>query len=226
MGDILCDASSFISLTESCMEKVIYFLTEKHHVRFIIPRGVEDEMVHRPLSTKYKTHGFSALRIKHMIKKGVITSVDTSNVKERANEILRITNNLLFARGKPIKLVHYGEAEMIALAEFLRIKALLIDERTTRMLIETPFTIKKHLEKEFNVHIMMNKKHLKEFSNITSGMYAIRSSELIILAYEKGFFDHFDNMKKDLLEAALKDAKFSGCAIRFDEIEDYIKSIK
>ena len=225
--DILCDSSSFISLTESCLDRIYYFLHEKYGVRFIIPTGVEEEMINTPLSSRRKTHALSALKIKKMINDGVITKIETDKtVEEQTRKVLHTTNNLFFVRGKPLTLVHYGEAEMIALASYLDIPGILIDERTTRLLIEAPFTVKNHFEKEFNVHVMMNKKNLTEFSDMTSKMYAIRSSELVILAYEHGYFDDFGKIKRDIIEAALRKTKFSGCSIRFDEIDEYLSSLK
>ena len=49
---------------------------------------------------------------------------------------------------------------------------------------------------------------------------------MIILAYERGYFNNFGKMKREILEAALRKSKFSGCSIRFDEIEEYLSSLK
>lgn len=224
-ADILCDTSTLVSLTGSCLDSALHFLHERMGFRFIIPRSVESEAVTRPLSTGLKQYSFSALKIRQAMNRRVVIRVDADTQRE-AYRILNLTNNLFFAKGKPLTLVQLGEAEMIGLAQVLGLNALAIDERTTRMLIEAPFRIKEHLEQEFGVNILVNKENLMAFSEYTKGMEVIRSSELLILAYENGMFDHFDKLKKDVLEAALYKLKLSGCAIRFDEIETFVKGVR
>ena len=222
---LLCDSSSLISLTEAALEDILYFMKEKFGIKFIIPPSVEYESITRPLQGDLKSHSFSAMRLKRALLDNALVKIDhNGEVKRTTNEVLRLTNNLFFMKGNPLRLVQIGEAEMIALAKELDVKYILIDERTTRMLIESPFRIKEHLEQEFGVSIMVNKVNLTRFSEITHGMEPIRSSELLIVAYEGGFLDKFKEFKKQALEAALYKIKFSGCAIRFDEIADAVKS--
>lgn len=223
--DVLCDTSTLVSLTTSCLDASLHFLHERLGFRFIIPPSVETEAVTRPISAGLKQYSFSALKISQAMNKRVVIRVD-AETRGEANRVLNLTNNLFFVKGRPLTLVQLGEAEMVGLARVLGLSALAIDERTTRMLIESPFKIKEHLEQEFGVNILVNKDNLMNFSEYTKGMEVIRSSELVILAYENGFFDHFDKLRKSVLEAALYKLKFSGCAIRFDEIETFVKSIR
>ncbi|MBI5051578.1 hypothetical protein HZC08_02350 [Candidatus Micrarchaeota archaeon] len=223
--DILCDSSSLISLADAGLEGIFEFLARKFKIKFIIPPSVEYETITRPLTSHIKQYAFSALKIKKSLNDKTLIKVD-ANVETKANYIEGLANNLLYVRGKPLKLVHIGEAEMIALATELSVKSILIDERTTRMLIEAPFKMKEHLELEFKTNIMVNSGNLKKFSELTFGMQAMRSSELLILAYEHGFLDPYADLKEETLEAALHKIKFSGCSIRFDEIEEYVHSIQ
>ena len=224
--DVLCDSSSLISLTDSCLDNILGFLANNFNIRFIIPNSVEDESVNRPLTSHIRQYSFSALKIKKAINDNIIVKVKNGQeTHPTVDSILYMTNNMFFVRGKPLKLVHLGEAEMIALAEELDVNSILIDERTTRMLIEAPFQLKEHLEEEFSTNVMVNRDNLTKFSDLTKGMEAIRSTELLILAYENGYFDGFGEIKRDVLEAALYKLKFSGCSIRFDEITDFMKSI-
>ncbi len=224
-ADIICDTSGLVSLTDSCFDGVLFYLHDRYKFRFLIPPTVEEEGVRRPLSGGLKQYALSALKINHSIKRNVIITVET-DTKDLTRRILNLANNLFFIKGKPLRLVHGGEAEMLALAHILSLNTLLVDERTTRMLIEAPFKIKEHLEDEFKVNIMVHRENLLEFSNLTKGMDIIRSSELVILAYESGYFDHYESSKIDLLEAALYKVKFSGCAIRFDEIKTFVDKIR
>jgi len=223
--DILCDSGAFISLTTSCLDPVLYFLSEKFKIRFIIPPNVEYETVIRPLQTGLKQHAFSAIKIKEAIKDGVITKVDIG-AEYQMQRVMRSANSMFYVKGKPLQLIQSGEAEMIALAKELGVRDILIDERTTRLLIEAPISVREHLAKEFGINVMLDKKALSEFSSLTQGMTAIRSSELVMMAYENGFFDHFDELKNEALEAALYKIKFSGCSLRFDEIDEYLRMVK
>jgi hypothetical protein len=220
--DILCDSGAFISLTSTCLERVIYFFAEKHNVRFIIPKSVKYECMDRPLNDELKRYMFSAVRIKDLVDDGVVVVSDV-NAASEGKRIMTRANNLFFVKGKPMRLMHSGEAEMLAAAKALGVDWILIDERTTRMFLEAPFQIKDHLEDEFETNVMVNKKNLSLLNEEIGSLNAIRSSELLILAYEKGYFKRYQKMEKKALESALYQAKFSGCSIRFSEIDEYLR---
>lgn len=223
LSDVLCDSSSLISLTGSCLDNALYFLKDEFNVRFLIPPSVEHECVTLPLSRGLKEHAFSARKIEKMISDSILyrTQKEASNT----NQLLDSANNLFFIRGKPLPLVHKGEAEVLAYANESSITTVLVDERTTRMLIEAPFRIKEHLEIEFNVNIMVDRNSLSYLSDFTKNFEVIRATELLVLAYENGFMDRFGRTRKDALEAALYKLKYAGCSIRFDEIAGFINSI-
>lgn len=223
--DILTDAGSLISLTSACLDSLLYLFSEKYKVRFVIPPGVEFEAVSRPLRNRIKKHMFSAIRIKNAIDDGIIVPIDVHSADE-ARRILQYANNLFYIKAKPINLVHFGEAEMIALAKKLDIEYIFMDERTTRLLTEAPFSIKKHLEKEFGINVMVNKSSLDALREKLRNLKIIRSSEMTMLAYEAGFFKRFKENELEALEAALFSMKFAGCSISFAEIDEYLKSVK
>src|SRR3989338_10618079 len=189
--DILCDSSSLISLTGSCLDNIIHFLHSEFKIKFIIPASVEEESVTRPLSSHIRQYSFSAMKIKKALKDGTLVKIQNGDGKHKVDDVLNAANNMFFIKGKPITLVHLGEAEMITLACELDVKNILIDERTTRMMIEAPFKLKEHLEEEFGINVMVNRNSLTTFSELTKGLEAIRSTELLILAYENGYFDSF-----------------------------------
>ncbi|MEW6035969.1 MAG: hypothetical protein AB1529_05120 [Candidatus Micrarchaeota archaeon] len=223
--DILCDSGVLISLTAGCLDRILYFFAEHHDVRFVIPPSVEYETVTRPMYNGLKKHLFSAIRIKDAIEDGVVVVVD-AKVEDEAKRMMHAANNLLFVKGKPIRLIQFGESEMLALAIELGIANILVDERTTRMLIEAPFRLKEHLESEFQVNVMVNKNSYRDLSSRVSGLNVLRSSELVMLAYERGFFKNFGNLQRAALEAALYKMKYSGCSISFEEIHGYLETVK
>jgi hypothetical protein len=223
--DVLCDSGVLISLTAGCLDGILHFFAEKHDMRFVIPPSVEYESVTKPLRSDLKKHLFSAIRIKGAIEDGVVVVID-AKVEDKAQRIMNSANNLFYVKGKPLRLIHLGESEMLALALELGIPNILIDERTTRMLIEAPFRLKEHLEKEFSVNVMVNKNSYRELVSKISPLKALRSSELVMLAYENGYFKNFEDLQKSALEAALYKMKFSGCSISFDEIKNYVSMVK
>jgi len=220
--DVLCDSGVLISLTAGCLDNILYFFSEHHDVRFVIPPSVEYETVTRPLYNGLRKHLFSAIRIKDAIADGVVEVVD-AKVEDEGRRLMHSANNMFFMQGKPIRLIQFGESEMLALALALGVEDILVDERTTRMLIEAPIQLKEHLEKEFQVNVMVNKGSFRELSSRISQLKVIRSSELVVLAYENGYFKNFSALQKEALEAALYKMKYSGCSISFDEIKGYIE---
>ncbi|MBI5223714.1 hypothetical protein HY990_04805 [Candidatus Micrarchaeota archaeon] len=223
--DIIVDSGVLISLTAACLDPLFPFFSERFNVRFLIPPSVESETITYPLKTKIKKFLFSALKIKRLIKDGVIVRLD-ADVSSKARRLMSSANTAYFARAKPIQLIHLGEAEVLALSSELGIDHILVDERTTRLLIESPIKLKEHLESEFGINIMTHKTNLRDLSDSLSSLSLIRSSELVMLGFEKGYFDHFDDLRFDALEAALYATKYSGCSISFDEISQYLKSVR
>ncbi len=223
--EILCDSSSLISLTASCFTGVLNFLHHRFNVDFIISPTVEYECVQRPLESKSKQHALSALRIKDAIQHGVILKID-ADVGERTQTLEEMANKVFFVKGQGLRIVHKGETELLALSKELGINNLLMDERTTRILIEAPFKYKQHLEDEFKVNVMLNKKHLLTLQEMFANMNIIRSTELLVLAYENGMMNDLKDLKKPMLEAGLFGLKYAGCSIRSDEIEAFMKQLE
>ena len=222
---VLADASSLISLTSSCLLDSLKFFHDKFGVRFFIPQSVEYESVTRPLSLNVKIHRFSALRIQKMINDGIIHVVE-ENLEKETRELMKTGNSVFYARGKPLNIFHKGEMEMIALAHKLDMGSLLMDERTTRILIEEPDALRTHLQHEFKTNILINRKNLSKFLSGLDHMDVVRSTELIYLAYKNGFFGNYGEIEPESAAAALYKLKYSGCAISFKELEEYEKLIQ
>jgi predicted nucleic acid-binding protein len=220
---VVCDSGSLITFTSSCSADLLYFFKEKFKIQFVIPPGVEEEVVLYPLRKAIKKYMQSALRLKRAIEDDVINVIEIDELADEREHLLNVGNNILYARGKPLHLVDIGETEMIVLAKEIGAETVILDERTTRMMIEAPFKLKEHLEEELGVNIMVNKANLAEFSKYSTGLSAFRSSELLILGYENGFLDKYGEHAKEMLEAALYAFRFSGCSISFNEITSYLR---
>ncbi len=221
--DIICDSSSLIALTDTCFLPALSVLSNHFTGNFIIPQSVEDETVNTPVNNK--NYALSALRIKHAIDRKVLRVCAVDASKEAA-EIMKVANEIFYLGGKPLTLIQLGESEILALTNIFGVKNVLIDERTTRILVESPLSLKDHFEDEFGKVVGINESNLRKFENYTKGLKLFRSSEVLITAYEKGYFSSLDNLEIKTLEAALYSLKFSGCSISFEEIADFMATVR
>jgi len=220
---IFCDSSSLIAIGEACMLDIIEFFYKKD-INFFITDMIENEIVKRPLSLEMKGYQLSALRLKRLIENGILTVIKTN--AEETKEFLNIVNNIFFTDGKPLRLIDEGEANIILKAEELGIDYLLIDERTTRLMIEAPFKISEHLENELNKNVKINERNLKEALRLLSKFHVIRSSELISVAYIEGYFSKYKDNARAFFEATLYRLKYNGCAISFEDINELLEVVK
>jgi len=217
---LIFDASSLISITMNGLLPELRKLKEQFPGKFMIPREVKWETIERPL--KIKRFELEALKINTLVEEKVLESpsslgIDEDEISKRTQELLEIANNSFFEKGKkPIHLIDLGETACIALSEKLKNKGienvLLVDERTTRMLCEKPENLRKLLQKKLHQRIEIKQEKLKPFK----GIKISRSSELIYLAYKRGFV----RVKgKKVLDALMYALRFKGCAISTEEIE-------
>ncbi|VVB65754.1 Uncharacterised protein [Candidatus Gugararchaeum adminiculabundum] len=218
---LVCDSSSLISLAESCFVKVFYMLADHSKGRFLLPSGVEYECISYPLQSK--NHALSAVRLKRAVNDGKFSVVDTGQLQHLTDEIRNAGNSVFLLRGHPLKIIQQGECEMLALAHAAGLRYCLIDERTTRMLVEDPKGVKEHLAAEFHTRIDLDHRALFTFQQYTKGIAFIRSCELVARAYELGYFENYGEIKNSAFEAAMNKVKISGCSIMSQEVDDYVR---
>jgi len=194
---------------------------------FCITKSVEEELTINPLRTK--KFKFEALQVMELIKCGVLTVVQNREIEDLGGKLLETANMCFKVRDYPIKIVHPGEMEIVAALVLSGYDTMVIDERTTRDLIENPDHISKRFQRRLHSKIEIDKVKLailrKKFKNIK----CIRSFELVIIAYELGLLDRFlpdmPNAKNILLDSVLWGVKIDGCSVSKNEIEE-IKHIQ
>lgn len=213
---LVCDSSSLVSITDSCFIHTLYLLRKSLGGAFIIPPTVRMECVDHP--RRIRMHAIYALRIARAIKDGILTVVNLPEEKE-VEEIAGLANTSFWVDGKPLRLLHSGEAECLALALQTGVDGLLVDERTTRALIESPNEFTQHLRNEFGSRLRVEAENLETFLSMCHSLRFYRSAEIILMAYEKGYFQDYGPMEREALEAALYRLKYSGCALTAGEIE-------
>jgi predicted nucleic acid-binding protein len=216
MKYLILDSSSIITLAMNNLLHILDKLSENFDGEFCITPQVKKEVVDVPLETK--KFEFEALNILALLKRGVFEVKETKDLSKETNRIKTALNSLFLADKEKLKIMHDGESSCIALANQLTDEGhevlLVIDERTTRMLIENPENLRKLLETKLHTKVDMRKINLDFFEDIG----VIRSSELSLMAFKEGFIE-LPASTDQAIDALLYTLKFKGCSISYDEIE-------
>jgi len=190
-------------------------LKKQYGGKFFITEGVRGEVVERPLKTK--RFKFEAMQVSRLIKNKTFDVVTSAKIKQRTEEFLTLANSIFQGHGRSLKIVQYGEMASIALMLEQDCDAFVVDERTTRLLIENPARLLKTLGKKFHTAITVNKEKLKEFTSIVKDIKVLRSIELVTIAYEMRLLDKYlpplKKPREELLDAVLWGMKIDGCAV-------------
>jgi len=221
---IVFDSGVMISFSESCLLPVLGTLRE-YLGEFVIPKKVKDESIDR--SVEIMRFRLSSLRIRNQLQSDVFDVYDGGKiVQEKSKKILELANNLFFVRGNPLKIIHPGEAECLALIGVTDADCLAIDERTTRMLIEQPYALLDIFKRKYNTSdIKFDERRYKELKKEIGKISIVRSVDLLAYAYQHKLLGNYVS-DRDTLRAAMYSLKFKGCSVSFEEIEEYIGESK
>ena len=225
MSSLMFDAGPIISLATNNLLGILPQLKKKYNGHFYVTESVKRELVDHPMETrKFK---FEAIQIEMLIENGILEITDTDFIRQETPKLLETANKIFSAFGNPMRIVHYAEISVIAAAIEQKSDAIVIDEKTTRLLMENPKLLMVIFRKTLHTSISINESNLKEFRDRTSSVRAIRSVELVTIAYESGFLDEYvtkiPDAKKQLLESVLWGVKLNGCAVSREEIEQMIR---
>jgi len=222
MKSLVFDTSSIISLSTNNLLWTLRALKKDFKGKFYIPSSVKKELVDTPMKgRKYK---LEAMMISKVIKEGLLNVYDEIKVKR----LLELVNSIYTSEkreeaknpGGKINILHKGETEALMLAIKLKANAFVVDERTTRLLLEDPEKLKGLLEKKLHTNIKIDYTVLNKFKIMVGKINVIRSTELMMVALEKGLFkDYLVDGEKDLVDALLWGLRLRGCAISTSEIK-------
>jgi hypothetical protein len=225
MKTIVFDTGPIISLTMNNLLWVLDELKRLSNAKFLITDLVRRELVDNPLE-KTKKFKFEALQVLDCIENGTLEVVESENIASQTKELLAVANSCFRAFNHSMNLIH--DAEMSAVALYLRkdADAFVVDEKTTRLLIENPRKLHNILKHNLHTKVEIDKNKVKEFRKMAT-VRMIRSVELVTVAYEKGLLDRYlariENPKKTLLESVLWGVKLNGCAVSKGEIEQILR---
>lgn len=213
--NIAVDSSTLIALSTNCL---MWLLGEfvKRGNKFYITPIVEYEVVNHPL--EIRRFEFEALRIKRTINEGTVSVVSDPRIHEVTQNILELANRSYISRHGPLKLVHDGEAEVLALSQKLD-RVLAIDEKTTRMIIEHPQKLRAVLEEKTGERVRVDGQFLRKLGEQLNDIHVLRSTELAAVGFERGMLSKFGE-EKSTLNAVLWALRKAGCAISQEEIRE------
>lgn len=227
MKSLIFDAGPIISMATNNLLWVLEPLKKQFNGEFYITDAVRSEIVNKPLETK--KFKFEAIQAQKLIEDGILQVIDNAFIREKTPDLLNTANEIFKARNSYIRIVHFAEISVIAAAISLNASAIAIDEKTTRFLIESPNMIVEILRKTLHTPVFINENNLKEFKNAVSNIRALRSVELVAIAYEHGMLDRYitkiPDSRKNLLESVLWGLKLNGCAVSEGEIGQILEQI-
>jgi len=220
------DSSTLITISSNCIIQMLKLLSLKDDISFILPESVYYETVQRPV--KIKRFELNAIRIRDAIEEGYLKLFKTTpQIKKNMKKLQKTFATICSTKTcKEIRLIDEGEAETLALISEINADALVIDERTTRMIIEAPEKLKEYLERRHKQEVHLDQNTLRQINKDFGTLPVFRSVDLIALAYDNGSFEKVIHKSKQALEAALYAAKYSGAAVSFEEIREYLKEVR
>ncbi|MFA5246454.1 MAG: hypothetical protein WC408_01010 [Candidatus Micrarchaeia archaeon] len=216
--NIVCDSSALISLADTSHLAALKFLSNSG-VNFFITPGVKSEITTRPMTIR--RYALSAIRLQKCIDDGVIKLLASVTLHDQTQRILKSANSMMFAGKKPLELIQLGEAECLAIFASASAHMLLVDEKTTRLLIENPHKLRETIQMRNSEGIRLDLQKKDEFDSLTKGVSCLRSAELLAFAYSKGYFDDFRNLKEEAFKASVYALRDSGCGLSASEIVEY-----
>ena len=111
MRTIVFDTSTIISVATNDLLWTLHHLKKQFKGRFIISQEVKREIIDTPFNSKrYK---LEALMIRDHLGIGHLTLYTTPQIREKAQYILELSNNIYFAKKTNIKILHLAEIESL-----------------------------------------------------------------------------------------------------------------
>jgi len=224
MKTLVFDASTIISLAMNNFLWILKPLKEKYNGEFYITQEVKEEIIDVPI--KIKKFKLEAIQIQEIIDKGII-KIYPEHLLNKEEELKSIVNQIFFVKDQYMSIIDRGELSALVLAKEINADAVVIDERTTRLIIENPELLANIFRNKLHTKVKVNENNLKQFLKEFSNIKIFRSTELSIIAYELGILDKYTNSnvinKKEMLEAIIWGMRFKGCSISDDEINEILK---
>ncbi len=212
------DSGPIISLIMSRLVWILPELKKQFGGKFYITPAVRLELVERPLNVH--RFQFEALQVMKLIHDGIL-EVYTRVPQKKVSSLIKLANGTFSMNGKNMDIIQSGEMESVASALELG-AAVVMDERTLRLLIEDPKNLISLLSHRFQSTVDVNKENLPLLQKELQSIPIIRSIELAAVAYRLELLDDYLPPQKGgqeiLLDSVLWATKYNGCAVTEEEI--------
>ena len=225
MKAMVIDSSSLISISLNDLLWTLPILKEKFNGEMFITESVKNEIINVPI--KSKRFKLEAMQILSLLGKGTIKIYKNDELRAKADRITELINSIYSANDHYIKIVQKAEIESLILSSMLDC-TFVVDERTTRLVVEDPKIMAKILSEKLHTEIRVNEKNLNMFRMEVHNVPIIRSVELMTIAYKLGVMNAYLNpatskiisidLKKTLLDGLLWGLRLRGCSISTEEI--------
>lgn len=226
MKSLVFDSGPVINFALNNLLWLFEPLKKRFNGKFYVTKKVKEELIKNPLKTqRFK---FEALQILRYFDKKIFEVYPKQGFE--IEKLLNLFNSIYKVKGKYLAVVHPAEVEAVAAAVHVNANGLVIDERTTRLILEDPKAMARIFEKRLHSKVKINFNNLKILHSMTKSLKMIRSIELVIYAYEQGLLDEYlpsdiIKPKKTLLDAIIWGLKLRGCSLSMKEIDE-IKRIE
>jgi len=223
---IVLDSGPIIAMTANNLLWAFKDLKRLHGSDLLMPLSVKRELVDRGLETQQ--FKFEAIQVGSYVQDGTFRIIDDERVKKKTNLLLRVANRILSVGKRNLRIVQRGEMEAVATALVMGADAVVVDERTTRTMIESPNELRGMMQHRLHKKLRVDRQALNRFQNEVKGIFIMRSIELVMVAYEQGLLDRFiidiPNARTRLLESLLWGMKTEGCSVTVQEINELVRS--
>ena len=206
------DASSIITLALTDLLHILEPLKHSFQGEFFITEEVKYEVIDKPIQER--RFMLEALFIKKLFEQGILKLYPV-NPREH-QRTLKTANSTFISNGDFIKIVHPGEISCLVAynSADAEKKSMVVDERTMRLLCESPENLRKILENKLHKKISSIPRNYSLFQNVK----IIRSCELALIAYKFNLID-LPARRSEIIRALLYATKFNGCSISSKEID-------
>lgn len=224
MKSLVFDSSTIISLALNNLLWILKPLKDKYKGEFYITQEIKEEIIDTPIKTK--KFKLEALQIQEILEQEIF-KIYPQHLLEKEESLKQTANQIFFVKNNFMTIIDPGELSALVLAKEISAEAIIIDERTTRLMIENPQLLANIFKNKLHTKIEINEKNLNQFTKEFSNIKIIRSSELSAIAYELGILNKYisskTSNKKEILEAVLWGIRFKGCSISDEELNEIIK---
>lgn len=166
MRSIVFDTGPIISLVTNNLLWILKPLKERFKGGFYITPAVKKELIDKAFLTK--RFELEAFQVSQYIKKGILRIIDNKEIKKISKQLMDLGNHSFKARGEYINLIHTAEIETLAADAVINADAVVIDERTARLLLENSPKLTQLMEKRLECKVIPNKKNIKDFKRCSN----------------------------------------------------------